>query len=103
MAQQIIMTDDARRTWRTILGGQGVRARAWWQPLDENWYLSLSWLDRRPIVSAVRLVEGGRPLRGAVLDFAGEIVVAGTGELGRNAWTTSHRLLYLTAAEVAAA
>ena len=102
MAQQIPMTNDARRTFRTILGGQSVRVRAWWQPLDENWYLSLAWLDRRPIVSGVRLLAGARPLDGAVLDFEGALFVDGTERLGRRAWTTTHRLLYLTADEAAA-
>ena len=102
MAQQLSMTNDARRTYRTVLGGQNVRVRVWWQPLDSNWYFSMSWVNRDPIVLGVRLTEGGRPLADTVTDFEGEIYVDGTGRPGRLAWTVSHRLLYLTPAEVAA-
>ena len=95
MAQQIQLTNDARLTFRTILGGQNVRVLAWWQPLDASWYLTLSWLDGRVIIAGARLVENGRPLDGQVTDFAGSIVVDGTGHPGRNSWATTHRLLYV--------
>ena len=101
MAQQIALTADARQTFRTMVGAQGVRVTAWWQPLDEAWYLSLAWLDRRPIVTGVRLTEGGRPLRGFVTDFVGQVHVSGNGEPGREAWGSTHRLLWLTDEEAA--
>ena len=101
MAQQIALTADARQTFRTMIGTQGVRVTAWWQPLDEAWYLSLAWLDRRPIVTGVRLTEGGRPLRGFVTDFVGQVHVSGNGEPGREAWGSTHRLLWLTDEEAA--
>lgn len=102
MAQLIPLSNDARQTFRCVLGSQSVRVRAWWQPLDGYWYLSLATLARTPIISAVRLVEGARPFSGAVLEFTGGLLVSGPGEVGRNAWTTTHRLLYLDATETAA-
>ena len=95
MAQQLSMTSDARRTYRTVLGGQNVRIRAWWQPLDRSWYVTLAWLDGRVILAGARLVDSGRPLDGQVTDFAGSLVVVGNGHPGREAWTTTHRLLYV--------
>ena len=93
--QQLSMTDAARRTWRTVLGGQNVRVRVWWQPLDGAWYLTLAWLDGRIILAGARLVDGGQPLEGHVTDFRGSLRVTGAGELGRHAWTTTHRLVYI--------
>ena len=94
MHQLIPLTDDARQTFRTLLGGQSVRVRAWWQPSDENWYLTLAWTDGRIIVAGVRLVDDGQPFAGQMLDFAGSLDVQGTGSLSRNAWSTTHRLVY---------
>ena len=92
--QQIRLTDDVRQTFRTVLGGQSVRVKAWWQPLDLHWYLSLMWTDGRGIVAGVRLVEGGKPLAGHVLEFSGMLAVDGLGMPERNAWSTTHRLIY---------
>ena len=100
MPQQIILTDDARQSFRTIVGGQGVRITAWWNVVDGRWYLTLSRLDRTVIAAGLRLVEGGRPLRGVMTDFAGELIVDGMGEPGRHAWAGSHRLLYLSPDEI---
>ena len=94
MPQLIPLTDDARQTFRTLLGGQSVRIRAWWQPSDEHWYLTLAWTDGRIIVAGVRLVEGGQPLAGHVLEFSGRLDVMGAGPLVRSAWSTSHFLVY---------
>ena len=95
MAQQLSMTTDPRRTYRTVLGGQNVRVRVWWQAFDRAWYLTLSWLDGRVILAGARLVEDGRPLEGQVTDFTGSISVDGIGHPGRDAWSTTHRLLYV--------
>ena len=101
MAQQVILTDDARQTFRTVLDGQSVRVTVWWQPDDESWYISLAWLDRRPIVSGVRLVSGGFPLRRVETDFLGELYVSGPNtEPMREAWSTTHEVLYLTREEL---
>ena len=102
MAQLIPLSDDARQTFRIILGGSTVRLRVWWQPLDENWYLSLAAPDTTPIISGVRVDEAGAPLTARQLDFEGGLLVDGQGPVRRRAWTTTHKLLYLTEAEVAA-
>ena len=95
MAQVVALTNDARQTFRTVLGGQSVRVTAWWQPLDEYWYMSLSRMNGAPIISAVRLVESGRPLSGQLLEFSGQLIVDGRGDPGREAWTSGHRLIYV--------
>lgn len=100
MAQMIELTGEASITFRTVLDDQRVRIRVWWQPLDEGWYLSLSWPDGRSIASAVRLVERGRPLRGRIGEFRGEFYVDGVGVPGRDAWTSTHRLIYLAPGDV---
>ena len=94
-ARQIHLSSDARQVFRIVLGGQSLRINIWWQGLTGGWYLSLSWLDGRKIVSGCRLVGGGRPLDGKVVNFAGELAVVGNDELGRDAWNVSHRLLYI--------
>lgn len=102
MAQLIPLTTDARQTFRTILGDQSVRVTAWWQPLDEHWYVSIVRTDGSRVIDGARLVEGGRPLRGQVPDvpWEGELYVEGIGSPGRRAWAETHRLLYLTPAEL---
>lgn len=99
MAQQIQLTNNPSQTFRTSLGGQNVRMTVWWQTIDQNWYANLAWLDRRLIVSGLRLV--GRPMRGLRGEFEGELVLHGNGLPGREAWTTTHTLYYLTATEAA--
>ena len=100
--QQIPVTGDARQTFRTRLGGQNVRLTVWWQPLDAHWYLAVAASDGARILGAARLVDDGRPMQGQTLDFDGEVFVDGIGTPERDAWTTGHRLVYATAAEVAA-
>ena len=104
MAQQIVLTDDRRQTFTTELHGQSVRVTAWWQPDDESWYISLAWLDGRPIISGTRLVSGGQPHRHLVTDFAGGLFVSGAAtEPGREAWSTTHQLFHFTALDLVAA
>ncbi len=99
MAQVVPLTDDARQTFRTSLGAQSVRLTLWWQPFDRAWYLSASFLDGTNIINGVRLVEKGRPLDDVLTTFEGAFFIEGIGEPGRNAWTATHNLIYLTAAE----
>ena len=100
MAQVIEVGDSVRETFRTILGGQNVRLTLWWQPFDAHWYLSLAWLDRRAIVSGVRLVENATPLLDVQGSFQGQLFVSGVGVPGRRAWTSTHVLFYFAPDEV---
>jgi len=90
MSSLIRLTDDARQTFRTSLGGQSVRLTVWWQPSDERWYLSVD-----GIASGTRLVEGGWPLLGLNHGLGGEVYVYGPGEPGRHAWVQTHSLLFV--------
>ncbi|MDE2848200.1 MAG: hypothetical protein OXO51_15975 [Gemmatimonadota bacterium] len=101
MAQVIPLSNAPRQTFRTILDGQNVRMTAWYQPLDEHWYLSILRLDRTPIISSVRLVPMGYPIRALIVaDFTGDLIVEGAGDMGPEAWTTTHRLIYLAEGEI---
>ena len=76
MAQVIPLTADPRQSFRTILAGQNVRVTCWWQPLDQHWYMSILRLDRTAIITGVRLVPQGYPIRSLVAsDFTGDLIV----------------------------
>ena len=102
MAQQIPLTPPSRggvrETFRTILGGQNIRFSRWYQPLDQNWYMSLRLSDvaRTPIATGRRLLGRTVPLAGQVIPkFQGQFYVDGIGDPTRDSWGTTHRLLYL--------
>ena len=97
IAQRIPLSLDVNQTFRTILGGQSVRVSSWYQPLDESWYTTLSNLDRTPISASMRLLEQGRPMRGYVGDFNGELYIMGTTEVSRESLGETNSLVYLTA------
>ena len=93
--QRLPVTTDVRQFFMTSLGGQLVRIDVWWQPSDENWYLSLAWQSGRRIVSGRRLVTDVDVLVGIVSDFSGALVVYGlTERIGRDSWLTSHELIF---------
>ena len=98
MPAVIPVTNDARQRFRTVLGGQDASLAVWWQPSDEAWYFTLT-LGNTDIVSSMRLTEEGEPLSGVVSSFEGQILVYGTGDPARDAWTETHSLLYYTPAE----
>ncbi len=100
MAQEIPLSAAPRQTMRTILGSQNVRITAWYQPIDEQWYMTLSRLDRTDIITGVRLAEGIVPIRSLVSDFRGDLFVIGQGDIGPDGWTTTHRLIYIAAGEI---
>ena len=97
VTQQLALTGDVNQTFRTILGKQPVRIRHRWHPTDKKWYLGLYDQGKHPIATGLRLVESGRPLQTYAGDFAGELYVEGGGEPTRDAFTSSHRLLYVGA------
>ena len=105
MAQAIPLSNAPRQTFRTVLGGTTVRVRVWWQPLDENWYLSLQHVDaaRTSIVAGARLTSRGRPFEAHTGAFTGAVEVDSPNfadELPRNAWTSGVRLLYRPVSEL---
>ena len=97
--QQVPFLSRVRETFRTSIGGHPVRFNKIYQPLDQSWYMSLSVADvaRTPIVTGVRLLGRSVPLAaaGASTLIGGQLYVDGVGDPGRDAWGTSHRLLYL--------
>lgn len=95
MASIVRLTNDARQTFTTVLGGSSLRLTAWWQPSDDHWYLSVG-----DITHSVRLVERGLPLAGLDTGLDGQLFVYGDGAPGRQAWGSTHHLIYLTNAEL---
>ena len=101
MALQIPLLDIPRQSLNVRLAGQEVKLTVWYQPYDNAWYASLESPPATPIVTSRRLVSGGSLLSGLAVEFAGDIACVPTspdgGEPGRNAWSTTHRLIYLEA------
>ena len=96
--QQVPFLSRVRETFRTTIGGTPVRFNKIYQPLDQSWYMSLSVADivRTPIATGVRLLGRSVPLAAAGANvLRGQLYVDGVGDPGRDAWGTSHRLLYL--------
>ena len=83
------------------LAGQEVKVLIWFQPGDGAWYTSLEFPVNQPIVTGRRLVSGGLLIGDTPTDFDGDLVCVpigpASGEPGREAWTTTHRLAYLEA------
>ena len=97
--QQVPFLSRVRETFRTNIGGRSVRFNKFFQPLDQSWYMSLSVADiaRTPIVTGVRLLGRSVPLAGVAADvFRGQLFVDGVGDPGRDAWGSTHRLLYMS-------
>lgn len=95
MASVIRLTNDARQTFRTSLGGVSARLTVWWQPSDAHWYLAVD-----GVTASARLVERGLPLLGRRHAYGGQLYVQGPGVPGRYAWEQTHVLVFLTDAEL---
>ena len=96
--QQVPFLSRVRETFRTRLGGKPVRFDKVFQPVDQSWYMSLSVADvaRTPITTGVRLLGRAVPLATLPANaLGGQLFVDGVGDPGRDAWGTSHRLIYM--------
>ena len=103
-SQVIPLTSDSRQELDMTLNGRNVSMAAWWQKLSEAWYFSLSVAGEsvavaRQIASSRRMLTGAesRILAGNLMAIPRE--GARLAELGVEAWETTHRLIYLPAAE----
>ena len=104
--QVIPLSDTARQTLNTILGDQRVIVRVRWLPLARAWYLTVDRGDQR-IATSRQLVPWERII-GPAPPFDGDfLVLAARGQdeadVGRDAWSQTHALWYLTGAELAEA
>ena len=97
MPQQVLMQNLDRYRFTTNLGGQDVHMTVWYQPSDENWYLTLR-VNADIVKAGVKLQPFARPF--ANLDgFDGELVVFGNVALGRYPWD-DHYLIYYSPDEI---
>ena len=104
--QLVPLTTDPRQRFSTLLGNQRVEVFVWWNVLSESWFLTLDHGDTR-VATSRQLTPWKRIIR-PTPDLAGDLIVlAATGHddapLGREAWSTSHALWYMTADELDAA
>ena len=92
----IPLSNDARQTLSTALDGQMVDIDVWWQPSDENWYISLLFQNESTaIVAGRRMQPGVDVLAGVASHFNGTLTPLGITEtIGRNAWGMTHELIY---------
>ena len=103
-SQVISLGSEPRQELDMTLNGRNVSMTAWRQKLSEAWYFSLSIAGEkiaagRQIASSRRLLTGAeaRALAGNLMAIPRE--GARLAELGGEAWETTHRLIYLPAAE----
>ena len=102
MPQRIALAPNTRQELLTTLEGQAVKVTIWYQRIGAAWYLSLDLGDGTSIARGRQIAPGVCLIRNPA--FAGDLVVfpsqeGDTRDPGINAWTT-HRLYYLTPAEV---
>lgn len=112
MAQQILLTNDARQTLTTILGTQKVRITLYYlspdiEGVEAGWYVNFSLFTDTElrIVSGQRLVSGGAIASALVSPFTGVILAVPITNPVQDlktldAWTSTHNLIYFTPEEV---
>ena len=105
MPSIIPVTAHARQTLAVTVGGQTLDLSLWWQPLSLAWYIAVSYRDT--VLAQGFQLAPWQLLLGPRDDIMGDLMVVATpghefADLGRDAWTTSHQLLYFTPLELAA-
>ena len=99
MAQRLLVSNLPRQLFTARLGERVWRMHLVWHPLAQGWYLSIADSSGTSILSGIRLTSNRRLLQGYRIDFPGDLFVSGQGEPGRNAWSTTHRLIWIEADE----
>ena len=88
--QRIAMADTPAQVFNAVMGLEHVAVKSWFrpQPSGGTWFLTLrNHITQKPFASGLALTQQGRPLRDLFLNpIGGELVVAGNGLLGANAW-----------------
>ena len=95
--QVIPITADARQSFIVRLGAQDCRVAVWWQPSDQNWYLTLESPPSNALTTGRRIAPDAVAYRGEV--FSGVLfcrsVTGRASELGRDAWGVTHELIHI--------
>jgi hypothetical protein len=102
--QILPLINDFSQTFRTILNGQEVNVRIWYQDIGNGWFFSMQFSTGIKIVSGYRINTGAPILKSISSDFIGEIIcvpsIEKTEEPGKDApWGNTHQLIYLTPEE----
>lgn len=95
MAQRILVSDAPRQTFTVRLGANTYRMRVWWNRVADGWFIDITSSNGTRIISGVRLTNERRLLQGYRIDFAGDLFVSGRGDPGRQAWSTTHQLIWI--------
>lgn len=97
------VTNDADQIFTTTLAGQVVRIRMTWQNQGQSWFMSLLTPLDVYIFAGTRVKSNIPIVNFQLLDFEGDFVAfpvdVTTLEPGREAWGSTHELLYLNAVE----
>ncbi len=100
----IAVSNDARQEFTTRLNGQQVRLSIWYQDAGAGWYMSIESPFGTPITTGARLNASVPVLAGLLTSFVGDIIpisfTTPAIEPGRQAWGDTHRLVYVTPAEL---
>jgi len=102
--QILPLTNDFSQIFRTVLDGQEVDVKAWYQDIGDGWFFSMQFSTGTKIVSGYRINNGSPILKSISSDFIGEIIcvpsIEKTSEPGKDSpWGNTHQLLYLTPEE----
>jgi len=103
--QILPLTNDFAQTFTTVLEGQQVNIRIWYQDIGEGWFFSMEFSTGVQIVHGYRINTGSPILKSISSDFLGDIVcipsIEKTAEPGKDApWNNTHQLIYLTPDEM---
>ena len=102
--QILPLSNDYAQIFSTVLNGQEVSVRVWYQDIGTGWFFSMTFEDGRHIVNGFRINTGAPILTVVVSDFIGNLVCVPTIEktaepLKDAPWGNTHSLIYLTPEE----
>lgn len=101
--QILPVTNDNDQIFTTTLDGQVMRIRLIWQDQGESWFFSLLTAQSEIILSNTRIKSNFPVINFKLLDFSGDFIAVPLDinalEPARNAWGTTHTLVYLDGEE----
>jgi hypothetical protein len=102
--QLIPLTNDFAQKFTTVLNGQSIAIRVWYQEIGDGWFITMAFTDGGEIVAGHRINTGSPITASYLTDFVGEVIclptIEKTAEPGRDQpWGNTHRLVYMTEAE----
>jgi len=102
--QIIPITNDASQIFTVILNNQLMRVSFWYQTIGSGWYMTLEFANSTKVVQGTRINSNSPVLQNKLTAFEGDIIAvpneSPVTEPGRNAWNSTHSLVYLTPEEL---